>query len=55
MSCFAKTTDAARLLVIFDHDPLGATAIDDLFAMRQVMPQLVAESGLSRRHDEHCR
>ncbi len=43
----ARTTDAARLLVVFDHDPLGATAIDDLSAMRQEMPRLAAESGLS--------
>jgi RND superfamily putative drug exporter len=36
----------ARMAVVFDHDPLGAPAIDDLDALEARMPSLVAQSGL---------
>ncbi len=42
----ARSTNAARLLVIFDHDPLEATAIDDLATLRSQLPALIRESGL---------
>jgi putative drug exporter of the RND superfamily len=38
--------DAARMLVVFDHDPLDATAIDNLRALRDRLPQLVQQAGL---------
>ena len=37
---------AARILVVFDHDPLGATAIADLSAMRAAVPDAAARAGL---------
>ncbi|MCO1660909.1 MMPL family transporter [Pseudonocardia humida] len=37
---------AARFLVVLDSDPLGAQAIDDLRALRDRMPGLLAEAGL---------
>ena len=39
--------DAARFLVIFDHDPLGARAISDLDHLSATMPTLLQRSGLS--------
>ena len=38
--------DAARFLVIFDHDPLGATAIQDVNLLSAALPDLVQHSGL---------
>jgi RND superfamily putative drug exporter len=38
--------DAARFLVIFDHDPLGATAISDLDHLSATMPTLLQRAGL---------
>ena len=43
----AKDTDAARMVIVFDHDPLGATAIEDLAALRRALPDLVRDSGLA--------
>ncbi len=43
----ATSTDAARILVIFDHDPLEATAIDDLAELTRQLPDLIKASGLS--------
>ncbi len=43
----ARSGDAARMLVIFDHDPLGAAAIDDLSTLRQRLPGLADSSGLA--------
>jgi RND superfamily putative drug exporter len=40
--------DAARYLVVLDNDPLGAEAVADLRALRQDMPQLLADPGLAR-------
>jgi RND superfamily putative drug exporter len=37
---------AARFLVVLDSDPLGARAIEDLRALRDRMPALLAEAGL---------
>ncbi len=42
----AATGDAARYLVIFDHDPLGATSIDDLTALTSDLTTLAVQSGL---------
>lgn len=42
----AKGGDAARMLVVFDHDPLGATAIGDLSTLRARLPDLTERSGL---------
>jgi RND superfamily putative drug exporter len=39
--------DAARLLVVFDSDPLGAAAINHLAELRDRMPQLLAATGLA--------
>jgi RND superfamily putative drug exporter len=38
---------AARLAVVFDSDPLGAPAIDDLRDLRDRMPDLLRGAGLS--------
>ncbi|MEO3938742.1 MMPL family transporter [Dermatophilaceae bacterium Soc4.6] len=43
----ARSGNAARMLVVFDHDPLDAVAIDDLTALRTQLPQMAARSGLS--------
>jgi RND superfamily putative drug exporter len=43
----AKTGDAVRYLVVFDHDPYGASAIDDLRRMREALPGLLERSGLA--------
>jgi putative drug exporter of the RND superfamily len=36
----------ARIAVVFDNDPLGGPAIDDLDALEARMPSLIAQSGL---------
>jgi RND superfamily putative drug exporter len=41
-----RSGDAARLLVILDHDPLGATAIHDLDRLESTMPTLLKQVGL---------
>jgi RND superfamily putative drug exporter len=38
--------DAARLLLVLDHDPLGATAITDLNHLSAAMPGLLQRTGL---------
>jgi RND superfamily putative drug exporter len=41
-----RAGDAARFLVILDHDPLGATAIRDLNQLSATMPVLLQRAGL---------
>ena len=41
-----KAGDAARMLVVLDHDPLGATAISDLNHLSAAMPGLLQRAGL---------
>lgn len=43
----ARSGDAARMLVVFDEEPLGGAAIDQLSTLRAKMPQLLALSGLA--------
>ena len=43
----SESGDAARMLIVLDHDPLDATAITDLRALRDRLPGLVEEAGLS--------
>ncbi len=43
----AKTGDAARMLVVMDHTPLGAQAIDDLSRLREDLPGLADQVGLA--------
>ena len=43
---YARDGNAARMLVIFDRDPLGASAIRHLTLLRRDLPQLLAASGL---------
>lgn len=42
----SKDGTAARMLVVFDHDPLDATAIADLSRLRERLPALSQASGL---------
>ncbi len=42
----ARNGNAARLAVVFDTDPLGAPAIDDLRALRDRMPAMLRAAGL---------
>lgn len=42
----APNGDAARFLVIFDADPLGAQAVQDLRRLEGAVPGLLADSGL---------
>ena len=42
----APDRGAARYLVVFDSDPLGATAVENLRALRAAMPALLASVGL---------
>jgi RND superfamily putative drug exporter len=42
----ASSGNAARILVVLDHDPLDAVAIHDLAALRAELPELAARSGL---------
>ncbi|KRF22943.1 MMPL family transporter [Phycicoccus sp. Soil802] len=41
-----KNGDAARLIVVLDHDPLGPTAIRDLNRVSAAMPDLLQRAGL---------
>lgn len=43
----AKTGDAARMLVVMDHTPLGAQAIEDLSRLREDLPALAEQVGLT--------
>lgn len=43
----AKDGQAARMLIVLDHTPLGAQAIDDLAGIRERLPDLAARTGLS--------
>ena len=40
------TGDAARFLVVLRHDPLGATAVEDLDRLSATMPALLRQAGL---------
>ena len=42
----SRSGDAARFLVILDHDPLGPTAIRDLNRLSAAMPGLLEQAGL---------
>ncbi len=42
----ARSGDAARMLVVLSHDPLDATAVDDLTDLARRLPGLAAASGL---------
>ncbi|WP_270886090.1 MMPL family transporter [Pedococcus sp. 5OH_020] len=41
-----RAGDAARFLVILDHDPLGPTAISDVNRLSTTMPKLLRQAGL---------
>jgi RND superfamily putative drug exporter len=43
---FSRDGNAARYVVVFDSDPLAASAIDDLQDLQQRLPTLVAEAGV---------
>ncbi|GAA5029563.1 MMPL family transporter [Terrabacter aeriphilus] len=43
----SESGNAARMLIVFDHDPLDATAITDLRSLRDRLPALVQEAGLT--------
>ena len=40
------TDNAARYALIFDEDPLGSAAIDDLRSLQERMPRLLGEAGV---------
>ncbi len=42
----SNSGNAARMLVVFDHDPLGAAAINDLTTLRERLPAMQAATGL---------
>ncbi len=42
----SKDGSAARMLVVLDHDPLDAVAIDDFDRLSSRLPRLAADSGL---------
>jgi RND superfamily putative drug exporter len=44
----AESGNAARLIVIFDSDPLAAEAIDNVRVLQERMPGLATESGLTQ-------
>ncbi len=43
----AKTGDAARMLIVLNHTPLDAQAIEDLAHLRDKLPELAASVGLT--------
>ena len=45
---YAPSADAARIVVIFKHDPLGASGIADLNNLQLAMPQIARQTGLTR-------
>lgn len=42
----AESGDAARYLVVLDSAPLGPTAVEDLTALQECLPELLAEAGV---------
>ena len=44
----AESGNAARLVVVFDSDPLAGEAIDNVRLLQERMPELASESGLSQ-------
>ena len=44
---YAPSADAARIVVIFKHDPLGASGIEDLNHLQSAMPQIARQTGLT--------
>ena len=44
---FAGEADAARFLVVLDDEPIGGPAIESVEALRERLPTLVEEAGLS--------
>jgi RND superfamily putative drug exporter len=46
-AAYSRDGNAARLVVILDHDPLSADAIDDLTGLRSSMPGLTRRAGLN--------
>lgn len=42
--------NAARIVVVFRHDPLGAAGIQDLQRLERVMPKLAGTAGLGSAH-----
>ena len=42
----SNSGDAARMLLVFDNDPLDAAAIDDLSLLREEIPELARRAGL---------
>lgn len=43
----ARSGDAARMMIVFDHTPLGANAIADLTQLRTRIPELARQAGLA--------
>jgi putative drug exporter of the RND superfamily len=43
----AGEADAARYLLVLDHEPVGGPAIDNVKALRERLPALVEEAGLA--------
>lgn len=43
----ARSDDAARLLIILDDEPLGASAVDSLTRLQQRLPDLLEQTDLS--------
>jgi putative drug exporter of the RND superfamily len=48
----SKDGNAARFVLILDHEPLGGIGIQDLQALRERMPALVADAGLGSARAE---
>ena len=46
----APNTNAARVVVIFNHDPLGAAGIHDLQHLQQTLPSLATTAALTNAH-----
>ena len=44
---YAPSADAARIVVIFKHDPLGASGIEDFNHLQSAMPQIARQTGLT--------
>ncbi len=44
---YAPSADAARIVVIFEHDPLGASGIEDLKHLQSAMPEITRQTGLT--------
>lgn len=43
---YSKSGDAARLIVIFDSDPLGSDSIATLASLNRILPALAAQAGI---------